>query len=131
MRPLPELTPESTPFWTGGEQGELRITFCRDCGTSIHPPQLICPHCLSTEVGPMAVEGTGTVYTFTINHQQWVPDMQVPFAIAVVDVDGASGTRVTAPVATDNPDSVHIGQRMQIDFVQSEDIWLPIWRPVA
>ena len=130
MRPLPELTAESTAFWTGGERGELMIAFCNDCASAIHPPQLVCPGCLSRSVAARAVSGTGTVYTYTVNHQPWLPDMQVPFAIAVVDVDGAPGVRVTAPVDCADPATVQIGQRMAIGFEPSGDIWLPLWRPL-
>ncbi len=129
MRPLPELTPESTPFWTGGARGELMIAFCEDCAVAIHPPQLICPGCLSRSVAPRAMAGTGTVYTYTVNHQPWLPNMAVPFAIAVVDVDGAEGVRVTAPVRCTDPASVHIGQRLTIGFEPAGDVWLPLWHP--
>lgn len=129
MRPLPELTAENTAFWTGGERGELMITFCDDCSSAIHPPQLICPSCLSRSVRPRAVAGSGTVYSFTINHQQWLPDMAVPFAIAVVDVDEAPGVRVTTQVTGCDVAAVTIGQRMLIRFEQSGDVWLPLWTP--
>lgn len=131
MRPLPELTAENSAFWTGGERGELLISFCNECARAIHPPQLVCPSCLSHSVAPRPVAGTGSVYSFTINHQPWLPDMKVPFALAVVDVDGAPGVRVTAPVATENPESVQIGQRMRIGFEESGDVWLPLWLPGA
>jgi uncharacterized protein len=129
LRPLPELTAENTAFWTGGERGELMITFCDDCSAAIHPPELICPLCLSRKVRPRAVAGTGIIYTFTINHQQWLPDMAVPFAIAVVDVDEAPGVRVTTQVTGCDIAAVTIGQRMQISFEQSGDVWLPLWTP--
>jgi uncharacterized protein len=131
MPPLPELTPENTAFWTGGEHGELRIAFCADCERAIHPPQVVCPGCLSDRVEPRAVAGTGTVYAFTVNHQPWLPDMEVPFALAVVEVDGAPGVRVTARVIDTEPEAVRIGQRMQVAFSRLEDVWLPEWRPLA
>lgn len=127
MTPLPELTPENASFWMGGAMGKLMITFCKDCAGAIHPPQLVCPICLSRDVEARAVAGTGTVYTFTVNHQQWVPDMAVPFAVAVVDVDGAPGVRVTAPVQCSDPEAVRIGKRVTIAFSQREDVWLPYW----
>ena len=127
MRPLPELTAESTAFWTGGARGELMIAFCDACARAIHPPQVVCPACLSHSVTARAVAGTGTIYTCTVNHQPWLPDMQVPFAIAVVDVDGAPGVRVTAPVTGGDPAAVRIGQRMAIRFKPAEGVWLPLW----
>lgn len=131
MRPLPELTAENTAFWTGGARGELMIAFCQDCRTAVHPPQLLCPACHSQAVTPRAVAGTGTVYTFTVNHQPWLPGMQVPFALAVVDLDDAPGVRVTAPVVTDDPNGVRIGQAMRIGFEPSGDVWLPQWHPAG
>ena len=127
MRPLPELTPENTAFWTSGAEDRLTIAFCSDCDHAIHPPQLICPKCWSENVAFKAVPGTGTVYSYTVNHQPWMPDMPVPFALAVVDVDGAPGVRVTAQVVTDDPSSVAIGQKMKVSFVNSDDVWFPQW----
>lgn len=129
MRPLPELTPENAAFWTGGANGKLVIAFCADCGHAIHPPQIICPTCWGETVENRAVPGTGTVYSYTVNHQPWEPGMVVPFALAVVDVDGAPGVRVTAEVVGVNPEDVAIGQRMQVRFHNIDDVWFPQWEP--
>lgn len=131
VRPLPELTAENTAFWTGGERGQLMIAFCGDCRKAVHPPQLLCPACHSQAMAPRPVAGTGTVYSFTVNHQQWLPGMKVPFALAVVDLDDAPGVRVTAPVATEDPNSVRIGQAMRIGFEANGDVWLPQWHPAG
>ena len=103
MRPLPELTPENTAFWTGGAEGRLMIAFCTDCSRAIHPPQLVCPKCWSEAVEFKPVPGTGTVYTYTVNHQPWAPGMTVPFALAVVDLDGAPGVRVLSLIHISEP----------------------------
>lgn len=131
MRPLPELTAENTAFWTGGERGELMIAFCEACSAAIHPPQVVCPGCGSERVAARAVAGTGTVYTFTVNHQPWYLGMPVPFALAVVDLDDVPGVRVTAEVIETDPEAMRIGQRMAIAFQQSGDVWLPQWRPLS
>ena len=131
MRPLPELTPENTAFWTGGAAGKLMIAFCADCHHAIHPPQLICPKCWSEAVEEKPVPGTGIVYSYTVNHQPWAPGMQVPFALAVVDVDGAPGVRITAEVVTTAPESVAIGQTMRATFLNIDDVWFPQWEPAA
>lgn len=129
MRPLPELTPENRTFWTGGANSQLMISFCTECNHTVHPPQLVCPRCWSEAVEPRAVAGTGTVYSYTVNHQRWASDMKVPFALAVVDVDGAPGVRVTAEVVNADPENIHIGDRMRATFLNIDDVWLPQWEP--
>ena len=129
MRPLPELTPENTAFWTGGADGKLLIAFCADCARAIHPPQIVCPECWGEGIENRPVPGTGTVYSYTVNHQPWAPGMAVPFALAVVDVDGAPGVRVTAEVVDVDPEAVAIGQRMRVRFHNIDDIWFPQWEP--
>lgn len=125
MRLLPLLTPENSPFWTGGAHGQLLITCCSACSAAIHPPALICPTCLSRDVAPTAAAGTGTIYSYTINHQRWLPDMQVPFALAVVDVDGMPGVRVTCEVIDALLEEVKIGARVKFTFLPVEDVWVP------
>jgi uncharacterized OB-fold protein len=125
IRILPELTPENTPFWTSGERGELMIAHCDACDHAIHPPELICPKCLSRSVTPRAAAGTGVIHSFTINHQAWLPNLPVPYALAVVDLDGEPGVRLTAQLLDVEPDSVAIGQRVRVSFVHVEDVWIP------
>src|SRR6056300_920671 len=68
-RALPPLDADNRAFWTGGAQGELRLMRCADCAQFVHPPRPVCRHCLSENVAPEAVAGTGIVDTFTLNYQ--------------------------------------------------------------
>jgi len=128
---MPEITEENRAFWTGGARGELMIAHCDDCGHSIHPPEVVCPRCLSLSIRVLPAAGTGTVMARTINRQQWSPDMNVPFALAIVELDGESGVRITAPVVGCNPDTVAIGDRLQVVFEQIGYVWFPRFRPLA
>jgi uncharacterized OB-fold protein len=129
-RALPRLDPITRPFWTGGAEGELRICHCRDCGMWIHPPQPVCRKCLSENVAPEAVAGTGVVDTFTVNHQPWAPGMEVPFVIARVVPDGAPGVYLTTNIVGCDPDEVDIGDKVRVVFEQHEDVWLPLFEKV-
>jgi uncharacterized protein len=126
-RPLPKLDGDNRPFWTGGAEGELRIMHCGDCGAFIHPPRPVCRVCLSDNVAPKAVVGTGVVDTFTINHQAWYPGLEVPFVIARVALDGAPGVYLTTNIVGCPPEEVDIGDRVRVTFLRQDDVWLPLF----
>ena len=128
--PLPEVTPETEPFWTGGAVGELRIAACTSCDLRIHPPQLICPACLSRDVVPQIASGEGAIHSFTINHQQWVPDLAVPYALVVVDLADQPGVRLTARLETEELSRVAIGAAVKVDFEKRGDLFIPYFRLV-
>lgn len=127
---MPEITHENEAFWTGGARGELMIARCDDCGHSIHPPEVICPRCLSLSVHARPAAGMGTVIARTVNRQQWAPEMEVPFALAVVELDGEPGVRITAPVVDRDPEAVAIGDRLRVVFDQVGELWFPRFRPI-
>lgn len=130
-RPVPRLDADNRAFWTGGADGELRLTRCQDCGTFIHPPKPVCRHCLSDNVAPEAVAGTGVVDTFTVNHQAWRPGMEVPFVIARVAVDGAPGVYLTTNIVNCPVDDVDIGDRVKVTFLQQDEIYLPLFERIG
>jgi uncharacterized OB-fold protein len=128
--PLPELDPDTEPFWTGGSSGRLRITRCAACGLWLHPPQPVCRRCLSTDVAPDDASGFGTVFTFTVNHQPWIPGVAVPYTLAIVELDEQAGLRLTTRLVGIEPGAVRIGLRVQVTFEQADDVWLPLFTPV-
>ncbi|ADP83418.1 thiolase C-terminal domain-containing protein [Pseudofrankia inefficax] len=131
MRPLPALTPASEWFWTSGADGKLRIQGCDDCGTLVHPPVPVCPKCRSSASAPREVSGRATVVGFTVNIQQWLPDMTPPYVIAVVTIDESDDVRLTTNIVGVEPAEVHIGQRVQVSFEHHEDVWLPVFSPTG
>jgi uncharacterized OB-fold protein len=130
-RPLPRLDSDNRFFWTSGADGKLRFLQCGVCATFVHPPRPVCPHCLSEDVKPAAVAGTGIVDTFTINHQKWRPDLEVPFVIARVAIDGAPGVILTSNIVGCAPDQVEFGDKVKVTFEQQDDVWIPLFEKVA
>lgn len=130
-RPLPRLDSDNRFFWTSGADGVLRFLQCRACATFIHPPRPICPHCLSEDVAPAAVPGTGIVHSYTINHQKWHPALEVPFVIARVEIDGAPGVILTTNIVHCNPEDVDIDDRVKVSFLHQDDVWLPLFEKVG
>jgi uncharacterized OB-fold protein len=126
-RKLPLLTPETTPFWHGGEHGVLNIYHCKQCEHLFHPPAPVCPSCMSTAVGPRPVSGRGTVTSFTINHQAWAPDLPVPYVVAIVELVERAGLRFVTNIVGGKPGDVRIGMPVRVTFEQVEDVWLPLF----
>lgn len=130
MRPLPKLDSFNRDFWTGGEQGELRIMHCEDCDGYIHPPRPICRHCLSDNVKAKAVSGLGTVDTFTINHQKWRPAMEVPFVVARIALDDAPGVIITSNIVGCDVNDVEFGDKVKVTFEHQDDVFIPLFEKV-
>ena len=130
LRMLPELSAENTAFWTGGAHGELRVMRCQDCGHWIHPPQPICPVCLSREVKAEALSGLAEVHSFTTAHHAFLPNVPVPYNIAIVEFPEQAGLRITTNVIGCAPEDVHIGMKVRVEFLQQDDVWIPLFRPL-
>ena len=130
-RPRPRLDTDNRAFWTGGARNELRIVQCGDCGGFVHPPREFCRDCLSENVVPVAVAGTGTVDSFTINHQPWAKDMAVPFVIARIALDGAPGVILTTNIVNCAPDAIDIDDKVRVVFEEQDGIWYPLFEKIG
>jgi len=138
FRILPRITDRNRFFWTSGRDGELRFLRCDACGTFVHPPVPVCPSCLGRELHPEPVSGAATVHTFTINHQQWMPGPEVPFVVAIVDIDDAPAVRLTTNIVGCRPDEVTVGMPVRVTFEHHPDpdddtsgVWIPLFEPAA
>lgn len=77
--------------------GRLDLPRCTACGALVWYPRARCPHCMSGQLAWEALSGTGTVYSYTVNHRgQGRYAGADPFVIAYVEL--AEGPRVLARV---------------------------------
>lgn len=127
-RILPELDESSRPYWTGGAAGELRIAHCGSCARFIHPPRDVCPEC-GSRLGYLAVSGEGTLFTFTIAHQQFHPDVPTPFVVALVELDEQRGLRVVTNIVDCDPASLASGMLVRVRFEQHDSLFVPVFAP--
>ncbi len=130
FRVLPALDDTNRFFWTSGEDGQLRFLRCQGCGYYLHPPLPRCPQCASRDLAPEAVSGRGEVYSVTINHQSWDGGTD-PYAIVLVTFPEQEGLRLTTNVVGCPPEDVRIGMPVQVAFEQRDDVWFPLFEPVA
>ncbi|MQY27813.1 thiolase C-terminal domain-containing protein [Nocardia aurantia] len=131
MRPLPEVTPATEWFWHAGADGKLRVQGCTDCGKLVHPPAPICPRCRSRAHAPAEVSGRATVAGYTVNAQQWSPDLPPPYVIATVALAEDPDVRLTTNIVDCDPAEVRVGQQVAVRFDRHEDVWLPVFAPTG
>ncbi|OBH30721.1 DNA-binding protein [Mycobacterium sp. E1715] len=91
----------------------LLIEYCEDCARWVHPPAGECRTCKAPLVA-RPVSGRGTVFTFTVNHHPYNPEIPVPYVIAIVELAEQEGLRMAANVVDCEPDSVTCGMPVAI-----------------
>ncbi len=131
-QPLPDA--DSAGFWQATANGELRLCRCTNCGHWHHPPLEHCRRCAApTAFEP--VTGTGTIYTFIVQRQPAVVGYfdQVPYAVAIVELDQQPGLRLTGRVVDVDIDEVRIGMRVaaRIEPLRGGEFQVPVFAPVA
>ncbi|MGQ0631203.1 MAG: Zn-ribbon domain-containing OB-fold protein [Sporichthyaceae bacterium] len=117
-----ELT---APFWAAARSGVLVRPVCRDCGGSFFSPQIACPQCLSENWAYERSSGRGTVYSVTVVHKAPSPEFEVPYVLAVVDLD--EGWSMLANLV----DSAPIGTPVELTWIERGERALPAFRAVA
>src|SRR5262245_16482729 len=112
----PEITAESEQFWEAAREGRLLVQPCNRCGAPSFPPSGICRACRSRDVGSIEVTSCGHVYSFTINHQRWLPELPVPFAIVLVEFAAHPGVRVAGRLRGCALEQIAIGMPVAVGF---------------
>jgi uncharacterized protein len=130
-RPLPMLTDVNRFFWTSGADGRLRFMRCSACRNYIHPPVPVCDKCLSMEQEVVAVSGRATLAAVTVNHQMWIPSIEPPYIVAIVEIEEQSSVRLTTNIVKCAEVDLKIGMTLEVEFEECEDVFLPMFRPAG
>jgi uncharacterized OB-fold protein len=114
--PLPDALSQS--YWDGAAHHELVIQRCARCGTLIHPPRAACRNCQGTDLEPSTVEPSGTVYSFTITYEAFVPGYEhdLPFILVLVALDIQPSVRIETILKDCAIDDVRIGLPVTLVF---------------
>ena len=86
--------------------------------------------CLGGEIEHFEASGRGTVYTFTVTHQNQVPAFRdaLPYVLAYVELE--EGPRLLTNVVGCSPDDVRIGMPVRAEFRDDADgLAVPVFRP--
>lgn len=115
-KPLPRIDEESKGFWEACQRRELVLQRCGRCGTLRHYPRALCPSCLSDAVEWLRASGRGTIYTFTVTHQNQAAGFRdaLPYVLAYVELE--EGVRLLTNIVDCAPDAVRIDMPVEAVF---------------
>jgi uncharacterized protein len=107
----------------------LLIEYCDDCAHWVHPSTGECREC-GAALAARPVSGHGTVFTYTVNHHPYNPEIPTPYVIAIVELAEQDGLRVAANIVGCEPDSVICGMPVDIQPERGAG-GAPLFAPVS
>jgi hypothetical protein len=121
-RPSPIPDPHTKPFWDAVQEHRLAIQACTRCDTFQHPPGLVCKTCQCRELEFRDVTGDGTLYSFTVSEQSFVPGFEdrLPLAIGLVQLDVQGIVRLLCNIEDRHVSSLEVDMPMRLIFEQLE-----------
>lgn len=126
--PLPRPTELSRPHWDGCRQGVLRVQRCRACGAYVFIPRPACTRCQGQELEWVTSSGRGTVYSLTTVYRPQRPEFQVPYTVAIVELE--EGWHMLTNLVDCPVDQMRVGLPVEVTFrPMSDEITLPFFRP--
>lgn len=117
-RPVPVPDEQSAPYWKYAAEHVLAVARCSRCTMLCHPPDVVCPHCRSTDPAFefVPVSGRGKIRSWTIMRQSFLPGFDVPFVLVDVELADQPELRLIGRL-TDGPDAVwSAGDSVQVAF---------------
>lgn len=120
QHPLVYASWETRGYWEGAGRGELVLQRCDACGTVQHKPRAICASCMADAPRSFVASGRGSVYTYTVTHQNQLPPFAAacPYVMAYVELD--EGPRLLTHIVGCDPADVRVGMPVVVDFQPQE-----------
>ena len=121
---LPIPDPDSRPFWQACQEERLVAQACGGCGKLRLPPLPACPECHSRDFQWEELSGLGSVWSFTVVHHAFRPNLEgkVPYTVGLIDLD--KGPRIVGKIVAEDRDA-SIGARVRVRFEEVEGTRLP------
>lgn len=127
MKPIPEISEVTQPYWQAATEGRLMLPRCDDCQGVHHPPRRWCPHCWSKELSWEDMSGHAHVMTFSVVHQPPSEGFDVPYVLAVVKLE--EGPQMMCNIVDCAADDVKIDMEVTVTFESRGDVALPQFQP--
>lgn len=140
-RPVPVPDATSAAYWANTAQHVLSVARCAVCTKLVLPPDVMCPRCGTgtPDWEFVPVSGRGTVRSWTVMRQSFLPGFgdDVPFVLVDVELAEQAELRLigrlldgVTVLAEDGP--LRIGTRVEVAFEDIADgISVPAFRLVS
>ncbi|MGV0050207.1 Zn-ribbon domain-containing OB-fold protein [Mycobacterium colombiense] len=119
-RPLPIPDETSAAFWSAAADHVLTVARCARCGQFSVPPDVVCPHCHSTDPGFefTPVSGRGVVRSWTVVRQAFLPgfDDELPFVLVDVELAEQAGLRLIGRLLDGVDAQLRVGDAVTVGF---------------
>jgi len=121
---LPEDIPAwQEEFWHSLKAHKARIQRCVQCGSFRYVPKEICYRCHSSAATWEPIQGTGTVYTFTVVRRAPTPAFQADSPYTIVHVEMDEGVRMVGLWASDSAADVYIDMPVRLTYDDITPDW--------
>ncbi len=127
-KPVPQPDAVSEFYWEGARQGKLLVQRCDACRRYQYPPTVVCQMCGADPLTPAEVSGRGHIYAFTVARQTFDPAFEVPFVLALVELEEDPSARILTNVVGCAPEDVKGGAPVEVTFEVRGEWSLPQFR---
>lgn len=120
--------PLAGPFFTAAAEGRLVVQRCNSCSELRWPPLVGCPECRGRDSTWVDIAPSGTIWSFVVYHRAFQAALkdQIPYTVLMVQLD--DGPHIVGRLVDENC-SVAVGDRVEAEFVNIDDVPTVRWRP--
>jgi uncharacterized protein len=79
----------------------------------------------------VATSGTGALYSYTVNHKAWNPEVPVPYVIGMVELPEQAGLRMTTNIVNCRAVDLVMGMPLRVVFEQQGEHFVPLFEPAV
>lgn len=131
-KPLPEIRPETKPYWDACKKHELLIPKSKVTGELFFYPRAMSPgDDMSEDIEWVKSSGKAKVWTFSVHHMgpSKAYKGDPPHVVALVEME--EGVKMMTNIVGCDPKDVRIGMEVEVVFDDvTPEITLPKFRPV-
>ena len=131
---LPPLEGPAAPFWAAARDHKLVVQRCGGCRAWRHPPGPVCWRCRSPNAAFEPVSGRGEILSYTIVHQELLPELAGvgPYNVIVVALADAPDVHIVSNLVGAAREQLAVGAPVEVVFEDVDaDITLPRFRLAA